>query len=523
MATNHVTLVTLGGKIGGKHTFSLQQTNAEKRLNRAKRRVLASFSALFLLAFSAASTAQVVRVDGGSVQGKAWNGSMLFRGIPFAAPPLGELRWKPPQPVIPWKDVRESLDQPASCVQVDQGWNYSDYVSGNEDCLTLDVRTPSMTGRLPVLVWIHGGSNRAGGPNDIVLSDVGKQVVIVGVRYRLGILGFMSHPALSAEQGGSSGNYGLMDQVAALKWVHANIVRFGGDPNNVTIAGESAGSEDVSLMLAAPAARGLFEKAIMESGTPVFGMPPRSLIEAERIGLEADDMLKAAGDIHKMRRMSIPALLAIDSKLHDAGTLGDEGMWMRTTVDGKLFPSDPATLLREAPPRPVIVGSNKREFGVDRAKRDEAIARAFGANAAAARAYYHADRPNPPADPRLGTLDDQIGTDIVFRCPGEHVAQLFASKGAPVWRYEFDSAPNGAMTSHAAEIPYAFGASTFAPGLSLKPYWVDFIKSGDPNGAGLSNWPRFTPQAQQHVLFDAKGVTVEGPLRPELCALEDRL
>src|SRR6185437_9434574 len=189
----------------------------------------------------------------------------------------------------------------ASCIQIDQGWNYSDYSIGKEDCLTLDVRTPSLKGKLPVLVWIHGGSNRAGGPNDIVMSDVAQQVVLVGIRYRLGIFGFLSHPALPAEQGGSSGNYGLMDQVAALRWVHDNIARFGGDPNNVTIAGESAGSQDVSLMLAAPAARGLFEKAIMESGTPVFGMKPRTLAEAERIGMEADDLLKAGGSLDKLR------------------------------------------------------------------------------------------------------------------------------------------------------------------------------------------------------------------------------
>jgi len=481
------------------------------------------FGVLALL-ITAPTTAQVAVVTGGSVRGKTLDdGSDIFRGIPFAAPPVENRRWKPPQPVIPWKGIRDATAQPASCVQIDQGWNYSDYSIGKEDCLTLDVRTPSMKGKLPVLVWIHGGSNRAGGPNDIVMSDVGQQVVLVGIRYRLGIFGFLSHPALSAEQGGSSGNYGLMDQVAALRWVHDNIAKFGGDPDNVTIAGESAGSQDVSLMLAAPAARGLFEKAIMESGTPVFGMKPRTLKEAERIGMEADDLLKAGGSLDRLRQMSVPALLAVDQKLHDPGTWADETMWMRTTIDGKLLPADPKTLLQEAPPRPVILGSNKREYGVDRAQRDQAITDAFGSNESAARAYYHADQPDPPADPRLGTLDDQIGTDIVFRCPVEHVAQLLSGKGASVWRYEFDSAPNGAMTSHAAEIPYAFWASTFAPGLSLKPYWVNFVKSGDPNGAGLPQWPRFTPARQQHVLFDAKGVTVEGPFRPQLCSMEDRL
>lgn len=486
-----------------------------------------TFAAALVLAGSllcgSAVAAQVIPVTGGSVRGsKSTDGGYFFRGIPFAAPPVGELRWKPPQAVIPWKGVRDAVAQPASCIQNNQGWNYSDYVIGKEDCLTLDVRTPALAGRLPVLIWIHGGSNRAGGPNDIVLSDVGKQVVIVGVRYRLGIFGFLSHPALTAEQGGS-GNYGLMDQIAALHWVHDNIARFGGDPNRVTIAGESAGSQDVSLLLAAPAARGLFEQAIMESGTPGFGLPFRSLRDAERIGMQADDLLKAGGNIEKMRQMSVPALLAVDLKLHDDTMQSDAMMWLRTTVDRKVFPTDPRTLLEQAPLRPVIMGTNKIEFGSDREHRDSMIAEAFGANEAAARAYYHADQPNPPDDPRLGSLDEQIGTDITFRCPTEHLAQLLSARGTPVWRYEFDSAPNGAKTAHAAEIPYAFWASTFAPGLSLKPYWINFIRTGDPNDASLPQWPRFTPAAQQHVLFDASGVTVHGPLRPQLCSLEDRL
>lgn len=480
------------------------------------------FSSLIALFFFAPADAQVVHVAGGSIKGSQWNGGYLFRGIPFAAPPVGELRWKPPQPLIPWKGLRDATGQPASCVQNDQGWNSSDYLIGKEDCLTLDVRTPSLEGKLPVLVWIHGGSNRAGGPNDIVLSDVGKEVVIVGIRYRLGIFGFLSHPALSKEQG-ASGNYGIMDQIAALNWVHENIAKFAGDPGNVTIAGESAGSQDVSLLLAAPAARGLFEKAIMESGTPGFGMSFRDLKDAERIGMQADDLLKAGGNIGKMRAMSIPALLAVDLKLHDDSMVSDSMLWLRTTVDGKLFPSDPRKLLEEAPPRPVILGTNRIEFGSDREHRDEFIAKAFGPNEEAARHFYRADQPTPPDDPRLGSLDEQIGTDIIFRCPTENLAQLLAGKGAPVWRYEFDSAANGGKTSHAAEIPFAFGSSSFAPGLSLKPYWLDFVKTGDPNGSGLPHWPRFTLEGHKHVLFDAKGVTSEGPLRPQLCSLENDL
>lgn len=465
----------------------------------------------------------IVPVDGGKISGQSWNGSTLFRGIPFAAPPVGKLRWKPPQPVVSWQGVRASLKQPASCIQNDQGWNHADVLIGREDCLTLDVRTPSMTGKFPVLVWIHGGSNRAGGPDDIVLSDVGKSVVIVGVRYRLGIFGFLSNRKLTAEQGGS-GNYGLMDQLAALKWVRRNIARFGGDPDNVTIAGESAGSQDVSLLLLAPAARPLFARAIMESGTPGFGMPFRTLAEAERIGDQAGKLLGTGNSLARLRRAPAKALLAVDLKLHDPGVASDSALWLRTTVDGHYLPVDPLRLLAQAPAKPLILGSNRFEFGVGGpAERDRFIALAFGANAGRARAAYGLDQPAPPPDPRLGTRDEQIATDLVFRCPTARFASQMAAKGASVWNYEFDSAPDGGKTSHAAEIGYAFGDKTFAPGLSLKPYWINFIFSGNPNGPELPRWPRFTTAQPRHVLFDAHGVTPLGALRPEYCSLDERI
>jgi len=297
-----------------------------------------------------AANAQPVKVDGGTVRGTEWSGGgHIFRGIPFAAPPVAELRWKPPAPVRSWKGTLDATKQPPSCVQNDQGWNRGDFLIGSEDCLTLDVRTPALAGKRPVLVWIHGGSNRAGGPNDIVQSDLGKEVVIVGVRYRLGIFGFLSHRKLTAEQG-ASGNYALMDQIAALEWVRRNIAKFGGDPDNVTIAGESAGSQDVSLMLAAPRARPLFRKAIMESGTPGFGLPFRSLEDAHRIGDQADALLGSGGDIGKLRQMSVPALLAVDKQLHDDALEADDYLWLRTTVDGAVFPISPRALFVGAPP-----------------------------------------------------------------------------------------------------------------------------------------------------------------------------
>jgi para-nitrobenzyl esterase len=359
-----------------------------------------------------------------------------------------------------------------------------------------------------VLVWIHGGSNRFGGPNDIVLSDVGSQVVIVGIRYRLGIFGFLSHPGLTAEQG-ASGNYGIMDQIAALRWVHNNIANTGGDPRNITIA-ENPRVHGMPAFYWPPAARGLFEKAIMESGTPDRDAVPE-LAGCRASGMQADDLLKASGSIERMRTMSVPALLAVDLKLHDDAMVSDSMTWLRITVDGKVLPTDPRALLEQAPPRPVIIGNNKVEFGADREHRDAFIAKSFGPNEAAARSYYDSEIPDSADDLRLGSLDEQIGTDITFRCPAEHLANLLSARGSSVWRYEFDSAPNGAKTSHAAEIPYAFGDSSFAPGLSLKPYWIAFVRSGE-NWKGCRGGDR-TPSSAESCAVRCEGHG-RGPASP---------
>jgi para-nitrobenzyl esterase len=487
----------------------------------AKRLMLA----LCGLALTAAIFAPpVVEVTGGAVAGTMARdgGILLFRGIPFAAPPVEALRWKPPQPVVPWPSVRMAFGPAFACIQNDQGWNHADYVSGREDCLTLDVGTSSLTGKRPVLVWIHGGSNRAGSPGDMITSPIVREgIVLVGIRYRLGIFGFLSHPALSREGGGASGNYALMDQIAALRWVRANIAKFGGDPDNVTIAGESAGSEDVGLLLAAPAARGLFRKAIMESGTPSFGTPFRGLADAERIGEEASDLLGAGGDMDRLRRMSVPALLAVDLKLHDAALPDDSYLWLRTTVDGAVFAKSPRALLDEAPPRPVVIGTNRIELDLPggRANRDEFLAKGFGAREAEARTFYR----TATDDPRFGDVDRQIATDVTFRCPAGTLAGLLAARGAPVWRYEFDLAPGGGQSTHAGELGYIYGEQKSAAGLSLRPYWVAFVKSGDPNGTGLAQWPRFTPQGGAHMAFEEQAFHAAGPLRPKPCDLLDRL
>lgn len=478
------------------------------------------------LLLAAASPGPVVSIEGGRIRGASNDGGgFIFRGIPFAAPPVEERRWRPPAPVDSWTGIRDATAPPPACIQNDQGWNREDFVTGREDCLTLDVRTPDMKGRRPVIVWIHGGSNRAGSAGDMVRSPVGKDVVLVAVRYRLGIFGFLAHRRLSAEAAGASGNYGIMDQIAALRWVQRNIAKFGGDPGNVTIAGESAGAHDVGLLLAAPDARGLFHKAAMESGTPGFGLPFRTLAEAERIGDQADALLGTGGDPARMRKISVPALLAADLKLHDDSLEADDYLWVRATIDGSVLPRSPRELLAEAPPKPVIIGTNRFELDMPggRPHRDAFVAKAFEAREAEARAFYRLDEPDPPAHPRLGTRDQQIATDITFRCPAMKTADLLASRGAPVWHYEFDVAPGGAKTWHAAEIPYIFGEQTFAGGLSLRPYWVNFAKTGNPNGPGLAQWPRYTSPGRASVAFESEGVRAADRLREQPCSLLDRL
>jgi para-nitrobenzyl esterase len=487
--------------------------------------------ALLVLApalLGAAAPSPRVAVTGGTIEGMASadGDALLFRGIPFAAPPTGENRWRAPQPVVPWSGVRAAKAEAPACIQNDYGWNTHNYTFGSEDCLTLDVRTPSLDGKRPVMVWIHGGSNYAGGAAGTIESHItDKGVVLVAVQYRLGIFGFLSHRALAREQGGASGNYGLMDQIAALKWVQANIARFGGDPGNVTIFGESAGSQDVSLLLASPETKGLFDKAIMESGTPGFGLPFRSLDDAFRLGDQLDALLHTGGDIEKLRHDSVAALLAADLKLHDPGVETHGFLWLHTTIDGKVLPKAPRALYAEAPRRPVIVGTNRAEFGVDGGITHLAAAvdAAFGANAKEARAFYHLDQPAPPPDPRLGDRDLMVGTDIIFRCPANRVAQMLAGNGWPVWRYEFDLAENGGISSHTAEISYVLGTAKVTPDYTLSDAWVAFAKQGTPDAPGLPAWPAFTADGQRYVAIDSHGVTPRDHLRSTPCRWMDRL
>lgn len=457
--------------------------------------------------------AQVVQTAAGPVRGGEEGGHLVFHGIPFAAPPIGERRWQPPAPALPWRGVRDATRAAPACPQADYGWNKGDHVFQSEDCLTLDVGTERTAGKRPVLVWIHGGANYAGSPGGMVTSSmVAKGVVLVGVRYRLGALGFLMHRRLGG------GNFALQDQIAALRWVRDNIARFGGDPAQVTIAGESAGAQDVGLLLAAPAARGLFRRAILGSGTPGFGLPWRDREAALRLGDQIDAALGTGGDAAELRRAAAWPVIAAGEQVHDPLLTDDSYRWLRTTIDGTVLPDAPDRLLALGPAVDVLIGSNRFELNLPggRSRRDAFVAAAYGANEAAARAFYRLDQPDPPADTRLGTRDQQIATDATFRCPAQRLAALMTGKGARVWSYEFDEAP-GAPTRHGAELPYIYGDRRLGS-LHLMDYWANFVKTGDPNGGELPRWPRYDT-AGSYLALAAAGVTAQTGLRADICKL----
>ena len=375
-----------------------------------------------------------------------------------------------------------------------------------------------MTGKLPVMVWIHGGSNRAGSAGDTVTSAITRRgIVLVAIQYRLGILGFLSPH--DAAVNGASGNYGLMDQIAALRWVQANIARFGGDPAKVTIAGESAGSQDVGLLLAAPQARPLFARAIMESGTPDFGMPPRPLEAAYALANQATALVGTDGSLDMLRAAPIERLLAIDRKLHDASIPTDDFLWLRPTIDGYVLAKAPKVLLAHASAKPVLIGSNRAEFGPPPGSQTfpDALHPIFGPQSMAAAKLYDFGNPKRAHDVRLGHPELEVSTDWVFRCPAGRMADLLSDAGAAVWRYEFDL-PADRISTHAGELPFVFDNVMIKDKLSLQDYWTNFVKFGNPNAPSLPHWPNYTSRTRMHVTFDERGVTPGHNLRGEICS-----
>jgi para-nitrobenzyl esterase len=446
--------------------------------------------AALLLCLSLAGWAAepLAQTEAGPVRGQPIGKGALFRAIPYAMPPLGEFRWKPPEPMAHWTEPRDATRAGPPCLQTDIGWNAKEAAAGSEDCLTLDVRTPDFRegAKLPVMVWLHGGANWAGTGSGYSTSPIVLHgIILVTVQYRLGIFGFLSHPALTAESPHhASGNYALLDQIAALRWVQTNIAHFGGDPGNVTIFGQSAGAEDVGLLMLSPLAKGLFAKAIEESGTASFGLPPRSLAENES--------LASSIPLGQLRKMPGDELLALQAKMKPPGIEDDSFLWLAPTVDGWVLPKPPLDL--SPAPIPLLIGSNRRELPLQ-GDITEVVARKFGKNARQFRAAYGAAEA------------DDLAADIMFRCPAQMAARR---QGASVWLYEFNI---GAGVSHGAELPYIFGQ-----GSAMQNYWVNFARTGDPNGIGLPNWPRYASnKAGAYLDFTDAGPVAKASLRVAIC------
>jgi para-nitrobenzyl esterase len=486
------------------------------------------------LLFAASANAEIREADvtGGKVAGVAANGIVSFKGIPFAAPPVGELRWRAPQPVVPWTGIREVSKFAPACVQDEMFAAVFGAPRGvSEDCLYLNVWTPatSATDRLPVMVWIYGGGFVIG-QTSVPAYDgtrlAEKGVVMVSVSYRVGAFGFLAHPELSKESGKGSGNFGLQDQIAGLKWVKDNIAKFGGNPNRVTIFGESAGGISVSMLAASPAAKGLFQQAISESGGSFGGprtgnegglnVPPLEIAEANgqrflaRLG---------ATTIAAARALGPDKIMAAQG----AGVAATNSFW--PVFDGDVLPGDQYELYlaRKFNDTPVLIGTNSDEGAlfaqgpVTAAQFEQQLRASMGKHAdAILAAYPHA------TDAEAFTSTKNFFREASFAWHTWAWAMLQTEKGrGKAFVYYFDhrtpQSPNG--SNHGSEIAYVFrtlgqpGAS-FGPPAPIRPedttmaelmctYWTNFARTGDPNGPGLPQWPAFSAKDQRVMHFDS--------------------
>ena len=514
-------------------------------------------AALALAASTASADELDVRTQAGPVRGDYTDvlGEVrAFLGIPFAAAPVGELRWQPPQPHARWSEVRDATAFGLSCLQPDTllGQKEGDF---SEDCLYLNVWTPAAPAadNLPVMVWIHGGGFASGSgsqsaTNGTALAREG--AVVVGINYRLGPFGFLAHPGLSVEsEQGVSGNYGLLDQIAALQWVRDNISAFGGDSENVTIFGVSAGGISVCSLMASPLAEGLFHRAIIESGAAAGLMAPlrsddpevRSMeaigrIVAGRLGIEGE----GAEAIAAMRAVDAETLLATAEP--SIGLFGG-GLKFWPCVDGVVLPVEPAAAMAagEAPDIPVLLGTTSDEATIFvsrlvRPMRPMAyrfmLRTVFGARADDVAAVFPIAAPED-APVQIG----RIVTHSCFTAPTRRVARALAEHNrSDVYLYQFTrvcelAERQGLGAFHGAEVPYVFGTKRVILGFTdvdlalsetVRQAWVRFARTGDPNGVGLPDWPAYDTANAYHMGFGDE-VAAGQHLEAEACDLFDEV
>jgi para-nitrobenzyl esterase len=468
------------------------------------------------LGFSAPANADslTVKTAQGKVHGKAINDGKVraFLGLPYAAPPVGELRWKAPEPPARWKGVRDGSNYGARCVQ---GRVFDDMVfqdkGENEDCLFLNVFTLAGAkgkSKLPVMFWIHGGGYSGGSGSEPRHNGdflPTKGVVLVTINYRLGVFGFLATADLAKEAGGTTGNYGLLDMVAALQWVKANIAKFGGDPGNVTIFGESAGSFAVSALMAAAPARGLFAKAIGESGGALNLGAPHSPSLAEREAREQSWAETSLGvtTLTELRALPAETILTAESK---SGAPG-----FSTVIDGRLLTEPVADTYAAGKQAhvPLLAGWNRDEGntageGMTVEKWKKRATELFGDRASEFLTLYPGDTDEQAAR----SAYDYQGDSFIAFGTWKWIDAQTKTGDEPVYRYHLELAapPSkfspGSFAFHSDDIEYVFGTLDTRPGAVWRPedrklseemmdYWTNFAKTSDPNGPGLPEWPRF--------------------------------
>jgi para-nitrobenzyl esterase len=489
-----------------------------------------------------------VRIASGVLRGVTEGDVTSFKGIPYAAPPVGELRWRPPQPVAPWQGVRDAFGYCADCAQVGfGGGNSPGSISkgSSEDCLFLNLWLPAGTkpgAKLPVMVWIHGGAFLFGSGSQPEFSGTqfAKQgIILITINYRLGRLGFFAFPALSREYPEElKGNYAYMDQLESLKWVQRNISAFGGDPENVTIFGESAGGASVHALVTSPLSQGLFQKAIIESGggrdgaltgCPMSQDTPGEL-SAETIGTNFARKHGIEGrDTEALARLRALSAAEILSEGQTAPLNSDT--YSGPIVDGRIVLETSQNIYKTGRQMniPLIVGANSADAGgfVSGATKDEVFS-LYGTRKAEAMAVYD---PNGTID--LRALITVAARDRAHLEPVRMTARAFAAKGSPVYVFRFSYVqsslrqrfPDGAW--HGSEISYVFNTlgsgggfgpppgppipEDYAVARTINAYWVNFARTGDPNGPGLTNWPRYSSSKDEILDFRPDGTQLAGP------------
>lgn len=506
--------------------------------------IAATWLAMCCPAAAQEATGPVVNAPAGAVRGQSEDGIGSFKGIPYALPPVNGLRWQPPVPMPLWKTTRSARDFGPACIQpvnkTPNLYSANTALPSSEDCLTLNIWAPANARHAPVLVWIHGGALTTGSSREALYDGqhmAARGVIVVSINYRLGVLGWLAHPELSRESPQHvSGNYGLLDQIAALRWVQNNITAFGGDPKNVTIAGESAGALSVMYLLESPYARGLFAKAIAQSGYMVSMPELKKAVLGAPSGEAAGQMLAGA-----LQAPDIAALRGMDAQtLTDtaAGLFAPFGV-----VDGALLPQQMVTAFGEGKqaPVPLLVGFNQGEIrslrvlapkpSATAAEYEKTIRARYGDLADAFLKLY------PAADYKESII--ATTRDALYGWTAERMARNQAAIGQPAYLYLFDHGypamdDAGLHAFHASELPFVFGTADRTPprwpkipdtaaerALSdaMIDYWTSFARDAKPVATAAPVWPTY--DAAERYLHFADAPRVETQLLPGMFALNE--